>query len=346
MRGTVGSGPTGENRVIQFHPTRRCNLRCLHCYSESGPERREELEPGVLRDALEDAAAEGYGVASFSGGEPLLYEPLGDVLDHAHTCGLTTTVTSNGMLLTERRLARLADRVDLLAISLDGVPASHNRMRAHRRAFESMAKRLTGVRRAGIPFGFIFTLTQYNVNELDWVARFAQDEGARLLQIHPLESVGRATTRLVGAEPDETESTYAQLEAMRLREQARGDLLIQVDIGDSRRLAASPERVFAGEAPSSSHGLGHLVSPLVVETDGTVIPLQYGFARRYSLGNLHEAPLCHLAASWQGCGLRDFRALCESVFSELTDAASPRFANWYEAVSRRADQEELARVGA
>jgi MoaA/NifB/PqqE/SkfB family radical SAM enzyme len=196
-------GPTGNSyRVLQIHPTRRCNLRCLHCYSSSGPEESSELSLTLLCNALTDASKEKYTVAGISGGEPLLYKPLRELLEHAHQCGMITTVTSNGMLLTERRLETLRGVVDLLAISLDGGPASHNRMRASERAFEMMAARLDGVRRSGIPFGFIFTLTQHNLHELDWVANFALEQGAKLLQIHPLEEVGRANTFLPGVRPD------------------------------------------------------------------------------------------------------------------------------------------------
>lgn len=297
-----------------------------------------------MRGVLEDAAAEGYTVAGFSGGEPLLYDSLSLMLDHAHSCGLITTVTSNGMLLDERRLEALVGRADLLAISLDGVPASHDRMRAHPRAFELMSRRLASVRRSGIPFGFIFTLTQHNVNELDWVAQFAQEQGARLLQVHPLENVGRARARLPGGRPDEVESMFAQLEAVRLREQAGDRISIQVDIGDSRQIRSSPERVFAGDGPDPESDLSQLVSPLVVETDGTVVPLQHGFARSFALGNLHDASLRRLAEGWRERGLPEFRSLCDRVFTELTDSTHPRFVNWYEAVGERAEDEARARL--
>ncbi len=320
-----------------MHPTRRCNLRCLHCYSDSGPEQRDGLDRTRLCEALGDAAAEGFTVVGFSGGEPLLYEPLEATLDHAHSCGLITTVTSNGMLLTERRLEALAGRIDLLAISLDGVPQSHNRMRAHPRAFETMAKRLTALRRSDIPFGFIFTLTQHNVNELDWVAGFAEEQGAGLLQIHPLEDAGRAKTRLQGKCPDEVESLFAQLESLRLRAKAGGRMSIQIDISDSRRLAEAPERVFAGQPASPAEALGRLISPLVIEADGTVAPLQYGFARRFALGNLNEAPLRRLADDWRENGLDEFRRLCREVHAKLTDPGGPRFVNWYEAVGEHAE---------
>src|SRR5690242_9462370 len=114
-------GLTGQ-AILQLHPTRRCNLRCLHCYSESGPYVAATTSLDVLRRVVSDAAALGYEVVSISGGEPLLYRELPALLAHAKGLGLRTTVTSNGMLLSERRLAELADVVDVLALSLDGRP--------------------------------------------------------------------------------------------------------------------------------------------------------------------------------------------------------------------------------
>ncbi len=41
---------TGARGVLQVHPTRRCNLTCIHCYSDSGPQARDEIplsEPGA-----------------------------------------------------------------------------------------------------------------------------------------------------------------------------------------------------------------------------------------------------------------------------------------------------------
>ena len=120
---------TGNSRILQIHPTRRCNLRCLHCYSSSSPEEHDQLGVALLLQAISDARTEGYTVVSFSGGEPLLYKPIWDLLEYAHQCQMLTSVASNGMLLNEQRLEKLHGRVDLLAISLDGMPTSHNMIR-------------------------------------------------------------------------------------------------------------------------------------------------------------------------------------------------------------------------
>ncbi len=340
-------GPTGErHRVFQVHPTRRCNLRCRHCYSLSGPEERDALDVALLREALTDAAAEGYTVAGFSGGEPTMYRPLVEALAHAKASGLTTTVTSNGMLLTRRRLDALAEHVDLLAISLDGVPESHDRMRASDVAFERMAARLDDVRASGIRFGFIFTLTQRNLHELDWVARFALEQGAGLLQIHPLEEVGRAREVLAGERPDAIESTFAHVEALRIQELAGERMFVQLDVVDTRLLLAQPERVFAaGEGSPEADAeapLAQLVSPLVLEADGTLVPIEHGFPRPFAIGSLHQARMRDLAAAWRTERLEDFRALCRAVHEELTTSCDQPFSNWYDAISARAEEAAAA----
>ena len=321
--------------IIQIHPTRRCNLRCLHCYSFSAPEERDQLSAQSLHDVLDDAAALGYKVASFSGGEPVLHHHLGQLLVRAKELGFRTTVTSNGMLLDEKRMTMLTGYTDVLAISLDGVPESHNRMRASNEAFERMQANLERIRQSGITFGFIFTLTQYNVNEIDWVARFAVEQGARLLQIHPLEEVGRANQLLVGSRPDEMESAFAYLVAQRLRQMYGERLFVQLDIFHRDLVKQFPSRFYANEVWPETAALADLVTPLVVEADGNVAPLGYGFARRFGLGSIAENRLKDLAPVWIQQRYPAFRELCREVYAEACVPTDLPFLNWYEMVGAR-----------
>jgi len=79
----VNSSPTGVAPVLQLHPTRLCNIACAHCYSGSGPTVRGELPLELLSDCLEAAAGLGYRQLAVSGGEPLLYGPLPELLGRA-----------------------------------------------------------------------------------------------------------------------------------------------------------------------------------------------------------------------------------------------------------------------
>ncbi len=333
---------TGATRVVQVHPTRRCNLRCLHCYSSSGPEVRGGLAVGLLCKALDAAAAEGYTAMAVSGGEPLLYPPLPELLGTARRLGMFTALTTNGMLLDERRLASLAGALDLLVISLDGMPASHDRMRSDPRAFATMSGRLPGLRRTGLPFGFLFTLTQHNLHELDWVAAFAVEQGARLLQIHPLEPAGRAGEILAEECPDDEEGSWAFLVAAELQERYGERLRVHLDFVSRRAIAGRAGQFFAGATEADADicsPLSALVQPLVIEADGEVVPLEYGFPRHLSLGNLHDAPLPALAERWRRERQPAFRRLCRAAFASVVEAprATAPLTSWGQAL-RRAEE--------
>ncbi|HUA35828.1 MAG TPA: radical SAM protein [Candidatus Binataceae bacterium] len=328
------------NRYVQIHPTRYCNLRCQHCYTLSSPDEREEIDAWILQEALSDAAREGFNIANFSGGEPTLYSWLPITLDHAHGCGLSTVIVSNGTVLTRPRLAMLRDKTDLLAISLDGVPASHNSIRGSARAFDMMRARLDDVRSSGIPFGFIFLLTRENIHELDWVAQFALDQGARLLQVHPLEDVGRASDEMQGRGPSDRDCEYTQLVLDRIRRLAGNRMIVHLDAAHRAILRLNGAMTMADSDGSAdvTRPLAELLPTLVIEADGTVTPLVYGLSRRYALGNLKQAPLRDLIAAWRGEGCLELRDLCRTVFAEVTESCLVPYVNWWEVLRRRSLQ--------
>jgi MoaA/NifB/PqqE/SkfB family radical SAM enzyme len=291
----------------------------------------EQLEIDLLEGVVADAAAIGYRVMSVSGGEPLLYPGLAQLLRAAHASGLVTTVTTNGMLLDQRQLNVLGADCDLVAISLDGIPESHNFMRNSTRAFDDMCARLPALRASGIPFGFIFTLTFHNVHELEWVADFAVEQGASLLQLHPLEPVGRATCRLGESYPDGEENAAAVCEAGRIRELYEGKLEVQIDLATVPAMLEHPTRVFVREATlCGAQTVADVIAPLVIETSGIVSPLQYGFPRAWSWGNIKERSLPDLAADWLARDYAAFLTLCRLVYEQAVRNDDEPVLNWYE----------------
>jgi Fe-coproporphyrin III synthase len=325
-----------RSRIVQIHPSLRCNLACRHCYSLSGPHRGETLPLETVLGAIADLPALGFGAISLSGGEPLMWPGLGPALKAARQAGLFTALTSNLMPLTAERLAILRAHLNLCAVSLDGIPESHDRMRGRRGAFAVMQSRLADLRESGVPFGFIFTLTETNIGELPWVARFALEQGASLLQVHPLEVTGRAASEMAGARPRQLTGNAAYLACMRLREALGDRLPVQLDLAHRGTLSREPWRAFGGVADSGpALPLGELIDTLAIETDGTVAPVQHGFDRAHVLGNLHQAPLPVLAARWRaGGGPARLRARCAAAVAKAVAEPHdlPAF-NWYEALA-------------
>jgi Fe-coproporphyrin III synthase len=324
-------GPTGSAPVLQVHPTRHCNLACAHCYTSSGPKVREVLDLGCLTACIDDAVALGYRQLAVSGGEPLLYPALAELLQHARARGMLVTLTSNGVLATADRWSRIAGAIDVLAISIDGRREEHDTIRRCRGAFDRTVANLAVLRESGAQFGFIFTLTQHNVDALEFVVRLAAEHGARSVQVHPLTLHGRALAEMSTARPDALELTAALCECERLGAQL--GVAVHLDALTIEQLADHRARVLP---PRPIVDLVDVAPILVVEADGTVMPLTHELERSFRLGTLADAPLCELAGRWIASGRGEALAeLCERTLDELARTpARPTF-YWYEEVAMR-----------
>jgi MoaA/NifB/PqqE/SkfB family radical SAM enzyme len=298
---------------------------------------RTELEVATIRDVITDAAALGYQVVSVSGGEPLIYKGLDEVLTHAKSLGLLTAVTTNGFFTGQDQLDGLKKVVDVLAISLDGPAEIHNKIRGSAQAFARLEAGVENVRRAGIPFGFIHTLTQQNWEHLLWVAEFAATKGAHLLQIHPLELAGHAKLQMTGDLLDDDLLAKAYVLGSVLANKYSEAMRVQLDLLYRDQLREEPELVYAEEIGSHPNPAptNQALGVLVLEPDGTVVPISYGFSRRYKLCNVKEQAL---AGAWQNylhSGYPELRALCRRVWSELCAPKAPILSNWHEVIVAR-----------
>ena len=87
--------------VVVWNCTRRCNLRCVHCYSQSADcHYAGELTTDEEAIAfIDDLAQFGAPVLLFSGGEPLLRPDLLDLADRARQLGLRAVISTNGTLI-------------------------------------------------------------------------------------------------------------------------------------------------------------------------------------------------------------------------------------------------------
>lgn len=326
--------PFARQRILQIHPSLRCNLQCAHCYSDSGPRTAQALEPDLVVKAISDAALIGYRVLSVSGGEPLLYPDLPDLLRVARRAGMARTMTTNGILLKGSRAKPVLDELDGVAISLDGPREVHDRIRGRVGAFDAIPQAAALLRERGQRFGFITTLTDRNWMHLPWLAEFAVQEGAALLQVHPLEMIGRAITDMAEEAPEQLAFGRAFLMVTALRAKFEDRLAIGLDLLLRDEMTRNPEIVYAGDEVATDNdadGLGLLV----LEADGTLVPISYGFSRRYALGNVHKQSLRDAFAAWRDSGKVAFRRLCSSVLDEISANPGELLVNWHERVVSR-----------
>jgi MoaA/NifB/PqqE/SkfB family radical SAM enzyme len=144
---TPATHPAGQpSKNLSIELTTRCNSPCRHCFARADLARESSLSPGDVRAICAEGFASGYRHLHLTGGEPLLWEGLSDLLAEAFAMGYESIfLNSNGMLLTRDAVRHLARFEDLaLSVSLQGEAENHDRLRGS----GAYRKTVRGIRRA------------------------------------------------------------------------------------------------------------------------------------------------------------------------------------------------------
>jgi hypothetical protein len=128
--------PPKAPALLECELTGLCNLACTHCYADSGPRGQHgSMTAADWENVITQAAELGVKTIQFIGGEPTLHPDLPRLTRHALAAGLSVTVYSN--------LVRVSDDLwDLftapglaLSTSWFGDPATHEAMTGSKNAW-------------------------------------------------------------------------------------------------------------------------------------------------------------------------------------------------------------------
>jgi radical SAM family uncharacterized protein len=151
----------------------RCNLECGMCPFW----RRDDEDLLGLKDEIrimESLSRAGVSFLGFEGGEPTLRPDLPEILREAHQRFHTSMVT-NGFLLT-KRWKDLRRYLELVFVSLDGIGATHDRLRGIKGSF---VRAVDGIRHAkgDVPTNISATITKENLDHAEPLVHLAEELG-------------------------------------------------------------------------------------------------------------------------------------------------------------------------
>jgi len=179
---------------VDFELLPYCNLRCVHCYSNAGP---DQPRIGLSLRKIEALCDELVDLQVFKiylgGGEPFAHRDILDIIQLAAQRSLAVTISTNGALLTERRLDALR-RVPpaLIQVSVDGACArTHDGIRGIG-SFDKAVRALQLLVRAGLCTAIGTVACQSNYREIPDMLRLTLDLGVRSFHLMGLQPAGRA----------------------------------------------------------------------------------------------------------------------------------------------------------
>lgn len=181
--------------IVVWNMTRKCNLRCRHCYA--GAECRDfegELTTEEALTMIDDLSAFSVPVLLFSGGEPLLRKDLFKLGKYAAGKGIRTVISTNGTLITPEIAQDIKDAdFSYVGVSLDGMEATNDKFRGVKGAFEDALEGIRNCTNAGVKAGLRFTITQHNYRDLPEIFELIDEEKIKRTCFYHLVYSGRGS---------------------------------------------------------------------------------------------------------------------------------------------------------
>jgi MoaA/NifB/PqqE/SkfB family radical SAM enzyme len=201
----AGPGDVPWLDLLWLEVTGKCNLRCVHCYAESGPQRRlhEYMTPEDWEDALDQAATLGCRAVQFIGGEPTMYPALPALIGRARALGFgAVEVYTNGTMFKPRiKDAFLEHKVDLAFSVYAETPETHDRVTRQVGSFDSTIASIQWALESGLSIRVGIIEMDENAGHAQRAKERLQQMGISNIDIDRARGVGRGANKQIAASP-------------------------------------------------------------------------------------------------------------------------------------------------
>lgn len=169
----------GRRPIVVWNTTRTCNLRCVHCYTDSeNRQYKDELTTEEGFALIKDLARFNIPSLLFSGGEPLIRKDILSLIQRAADMEIRPVISTNGTLINREMAHSIKDAgVVYVGISLDGMETVNDTFRGVKGAFAKAMRGFENCLAIGQRVGLRLTLTKKNYEDLHQIFDFIEQNG-------------------------------------------------------------------------------------------------------------------------------------------------------------------------
>jgi len=146
--------------IVSWSLTYRCNLKCLYCGYFL--KKSKELDVQQIISLIDELLKLGNKCIIFSGGgEALLKEELGRIIDYCFNKGIYVVLNSNGVLV-KKKINEISI-IDEIQLSLDGPKSVHDFIRNQDGVYDKVIEAIKICKDKGIKIYINTVLSKYNL---------------------------------------------------------------------------------------------------------------------------------------------------------------------------------------
>jgi radical SAM protein with 4Fe4S-binding SPASM domain len=194
--------------VVSWNLTRKCNLKCPHCYiNATTKELENELTTEESKNLIDQICEVSRPLLILSGGEPLLRPDVYELVRYGASKGLKMGLGSNGSLIDTAAAKRLKEAgIETVSISLDShIPEQHDEFRGVSGSWDKAFGAIKALQENGVLVQVNTTVTQQNYNQIDDIMSLAENIGVENFHMFFLVPTGRGV-KMADISPAEYEN--------------------------------------------------------------------------------------------------------------------------------------------
>jgi len=261
--------------------TARCNSRCAYCYCWKTPHNAAEMSPDMCRVFFPHMVSLGVRKLILTGGEPLLRDDLEEIIQIAYTNRLHTSIVTNGLTLTNRRLSTLTE-AGLLGItfSLDSLdPDSYQELRGvpFKRVQNALSILSRPAREGRLAVSINCVLTSVNYRHVPQLVQYATEENIPVM-IQPCNTDSRSEMAHLLPDTEQIPSVQTVIDAL-IDMKQKGAMLL-----NSASFLRNITQYWAGGSVPPASGCHYGYANITVKHNGDIVPCW----RLPAVGNLHS----------------------------------------------------------
>ncbi|MGZ7179576.1 MAG: radical SAM protein [Halobacteriota archaeon] len=276
-------GVPSAPRSVDICVTGRCNLSCRYCFYADTMKGKKDLPTERWVNFFQELGSLGVQRVSLSGGEVFTRPDLFPLIDEIVANRMRYGILSNGTLITDTVVARLAEkkrrlRLDSIQVSIDGSSAAIHDFSRPPKSFDRAVRGLQLLVDAKLPATARVTLNRHNTKDLENIARFLLED-IRLQSFSTNEAMQMGAARCRGSDivlsSDERRQAMRKLTELSERYEGR----ISASAGPlalARMVSDVENRLARGEAEAPGYGTlcscRGVFSKMAVLHDGTMVP--------------------------------------------------------------------------
>ena len=179
---------------IKIEVTYNCPLSCIHCSSDASPDNQMSMSLEKCIEIINGAISLGVKEISFSGGEPLTWKGITEVITHLKNTGLTTSIYSTGNCDNLSKLLKTLKSagLDKLVFSLySDIESEHARITRKSNSFSNTMKAIKLANSYNIFTEIHFVALASNYKKLIDIVKLAQVNDVKRVSVLRFVPQGR-----------------------------------------------------------------------------------------------------------------------------------------------------------